>query len=119
MGSDGDPGLLEAADFSDGIVRFRTSGGRTLESAHVFLALGVIPRTRVAETLGCRLDAGGYVWTDELGATSVRFVFAAGDCLGGLKQVTQAMAEGERAAIGICKVLREADGPAWSPNKTR
>ena len=107
------PGLLEAADFSDGVVHFRTSRGQTLEFAHVFLALGVVPRTRVAENLGCRLDAEGYVWTDEAGATSVPFVFAAGDCLGGLKQVTQAMAEGERAAIGLSKALREADGPAW------
>ena len=106
------PGELAEAQFSDGMVRFRTSRGRTLEFSHVFLALGVVPRTRVAQALGCRLDAEGYVWTDELGATSVRFVFAAGDCLGGLKQVTQAMAEGERAAIGLCKALREADGPA-------
>ena len=107
------PGQLQAAEFEDDKVRFRTSGGRTLEFPHVFLALGVVARTRVAESLGCGLDDDGYVRTDETGATSVPFVFAAGDCRGGLKQVTQAMAEGERAAIELCKTLREEDGPAW------
>ena len=79
--------------------------------AHLFLALGVVPRTRVAENLGCELDAEGYVRTAESGGTTVPYVFAAGDCTGGLKQVTQAMAEGERAAVALCRALRGADGP--------
>jgi thioredoxin reductase (NADPH) len=106
------PGLLQEAEFEDGTVRFRTPGGPSLEFPHVFLALGVVARTRVAESLGCGLDHDGYVRTDDTGVTSEPFVFAAGDCRGGLKQVTQAMAEGERAAIEVCKALREEDGPA-------
>ena len=108
------PGLLETADCEPGAIRLRIPDHGTLEFAHLFLALGVVPRTRVAEGLGCRLDEDGYVRTDETGATTIPFVFAAGDCTGGLKQVTQAMAEGERAAIGLAKALREEDGPAGS-----
>ena len=75
---------------------------------HVFIATGVIARTDVAEALGCRLDSEGYIATDERQATSVPFVYAAGDCDGGRKQVTQAMAEGETAGIELARRLREA-----------
>ena len=76
---------------------------------HVFIATGVLPRTEVAEALGCRLDREGYIATDERQATSVPFVYAAGDCDGGRKQVTQAMAEGETAGIELTRRLREAE----------
>lgn len=108
------PGLIQSAEYEDGEIRLRVAGREALPVAHLFLALGVVPRTRVAESLGCRLDREGYVWTKESGGTSVPFLFAAGDCTGGLKQVTQAMAEGERAAVALCKALREADGPAYA-----
>ena len=75
---------------------------------HVFIATGVLPRTDVAEATGCRLDADGYIVTDQRQATSVPFVYAAGDCDGGRKQVTQAMAEGETAGIELARRLREA-----------
>ena len=75
---------------------------------HVFIATGVIPRTDVAGALGCELDGEGYIVTDERQATTVSFVYAAGDCDGGRKQVTQAMAEGELAALELAKRLREA-----------
>ena len=75
---------------------------------HVFIATGVIPRTDVAQALGCRLDDEEYIATDERQATSVPFVYAAGDCDGGRKQVTQAMAEGETAGIELARQLREA-----------
>lgn len=75
---------------------------------HVFVALGVAPRTEVAARLGCMLDDEGYIVTDEHQATSVPFVYAAGDCDGGHKQVTQAMAEGELAALELIGRLRAA-----------
>ena len=107
------PGHLEGVELDGETVRFQLADRGELKFHHVFLALGVVPRTRVADALGCALDGDGYVRTDETGGTTVPFVFAAGDCSGGLKQVTQAMAEGERAAIGLCRALREADGPAF------
>jgi len=75
---------------------------------HVFIATGVIPRNDVAQALGCRLDSEDYIVTDARQATSVPFVFGAGDCDGGRKQVTQAMAEGETAGIELARRLREA-----------
>lgn len=75
---------------------------------HVFIATGVLPRTDVAAALGCRLDGDGYIETDERQATSIPFVYAAGDCDGGRKQVTQAMAEGETAGVELARRLRDA-----------
>lgn len=110
-------GCLDEVECSEGRVRFRVRRGGWIDFPHVFLALGVTPRTRVAESLGCALDEDGYVRTVERQATTAPFVFAAGDCAGGLKQVSQAMAEGERAAIDLCKALRETDGPARSARR--
>lgn len=75
---------------------------------HVFIATGVIPRTDAAEALGCELDDERYIVTDERQATTIPFVYSAGDCDGGRKQVTQAIAEGEMAAIELASALREA-----------
>jgi thioredoxin reductase (NADPH) len=79
---------------------------------HVFIALGCRPRTRLAAQMGCRLDGNGFIVTDACQATSIPLVYAAGDCDGGYKQVTQAMAEGERAALELSRRLRESAGPA-------
>jgi thioredoxin reductase len=75
------------------------------------VALGAVPNTRLAGELGCELDGDGYIVTDERQATTVPFVYAAGDCDGGHKQVTQAMAEGELAAIELAKRLRATGVP--------
>lgn len=85
------------------------TGTRIGPFPHVFVALGVTPRTEVARRLGCELNEKGYIVTDERQATTVPFVYAAGDCDGGHKQVTQAMAEGELAALELVERLREAE----------
>ena len=57
------PGLLDRAECEDGEIRIRIADGPTVAVAHLFLALGVVPRTRVAESIGCALEAEGYVRT--------------------------------------------------------
>lgn len=101
------PAALEEYSCGPEGVRF-ASADDPAPFPHVFIATGVIPRTDVAEALGCRLDRDRYIATDERQATSVPFVYAAGDCDGGRKQVTQAMAEGETAGIELARRLREA-----------
>jgi thioredoxin reductase (NADPH) len=103
------PGCLLEHRCSEEGVTFRLEDGSEAFYPHVFVALGAVPNTRLAAELGCELDADGYVVTDDRQATTVPFVYAAGDCDGGHKQVTQAMAEGELAAIELAKALR-ADG---------
>ena len=101
------PAPLEEYSCGPDGVRFASTDGPG-PFPHVFIATGVIPRTDVAQALGCRLDSEEYIATDARQATSVPFVFAAGDCDGGRKQVTQAMAEGETAGIELARRLRDA-----------
>jgi thioredoxin reductase (NADPH) len=104
-------------------VRFELAGGRELVVAHVFLALGVTPKTELAAELGCELDEEGYIVTDPSLATTIPFVYAAGDCNGGRKQVTQAMAARPRRPIRIqrswstTRVIMEAQ--RWREQPTR
>lgn len=97
--------LVAYAADSEG-VEFTTEDGRRLPFPHVFIARGTTPRTELAEALGCALDDDGYIVTDESQATSIPYVYAAGDGDGGHKQVTQAMAEGELAVLELIAKIR-------------
>ena len=58
--------------------------GRTVTGSHCLLAVGSIPNTAdmgLAEA-GVALDKGGFVQVDRVSRTSVRSVYAAGDCTG-------------------------------------
>ena len=58
--------------------------GRTVSGSHCLLAVGSIPNTAdmgLAEA-GVALDPGGFVTVDKVSRTSVRSVYAAGDCTG-------------------------------------
>ncbi len=58
--------------------------GRTVTGSHCLLAVGSVPNTAdmgLAEA-GIELDDGGYVKVDKVSRTSVRSVYAAGDCTG-------------------------------------
>jgi thioredoxin reductase (NADPH) len=93
-------------------VQVRAEDGSAEVWPHVFVALGSTPNTALAAALGCAVDAEGFLRTDERQATTVSHVYAAGDCDRGPKQVTQAMAEGEMAALALARLLREGLGPA-------
>lgn len=106
-----EPERLSAYTCEEGTQQLAFADGVVRPYPHIFVALGAEPNTALARALGCALDEDGYVVTDEQQATSVPFVFAAGDCDGGHKQVTQALAEGELAALELVKRLREAGDP--------
>jgi thioredoxin reductase len=54
---------------------------------------------RLAEQLGCKTNADGFIEVDELGRTSVARVYAAGDAVSPVHQVIVAAASGTRAAL--------------------
>lgn len=106
------PARIRQYSCSEQGVSFRAGDGAEVTYPHVFVALGVAPNTALAAQVGCELDEAGFVVTDERQATTVPYVYAAGDCDGGRKQVTQAMAEGEMAALELARLLRESGAPA-------
>ena len=80
--------------------------GRAIPAAAAFLKAPVIPRSSFARQAGCALDTGGYVVTDESGATTHPLVWAAGDLRRpppAPQQVVLAAADGSTAAIAMHK----------------
>jgi thioredoxin reductase (NADPH) len=73
----------------------------------VFMFVGLEPRTHFLKGL-IELDPAGYVLTDENCETSVKSVFAAGDCRKKLlRQVATAVGDGATAAFALEKYLEE------------
>ena len=65
----------------------------------VFVALGTAGSTEIARQMGAEITDKGNIKTDEEMATTIPGLFAAGDCTGGLLQVSKAVYEGSMAAI--------------------
>ncbi len=73
----------------------------------VFLFVGITPRTQFLKGL-VEMDEGGYILTNENGETSVKGIFAAGDCRKKLlRQISTAVGDGATAAFAVEKFLEE------------
>jgi thioredoxin reductase (NADPH) len=91
-----------SADQAGGPVRFDA----------IYSALGVTPRTRLAEQAGAALAKDGRLIVDEHQQTSTPGLYAAGDMVRGLNQIATAEGEAAIAATALHNRLREADGQA-------
>jgi pyruvate/2-oxoglutarate dehydrogenase complex dihydrolipoamide dehydrogenase (E3) component len=94
---------------SDG-VRVGLTDGRTVDASHCLMAVGSVPNTAdlgLAEA-GVVTDDGGFVVVDRVSRTSVRGVYAAGDCTGVLMLASVAAMQGRIA-------MRHALGDAVAP----
>ncbi len=83
---------------ADGIV-VRLQDGRTVEGSHCIMAVGSVPNTSgmgLAES-GVALSASGHVEVDGVSRTSLRGVYAAGDCTGVLPLASVAAMQGRIA----------------------
>jgi len=74
----------------------------------LYAGLGVQPRTQLAVQAGARLDENGRLVVGEHQETSVPGLYAAGDVVRGLNQISTAEGEGAIAATHIHNVLRAA-----------
>ena len=54
--------------------------GETIEADAVILSIGYRPNTKLAKDAGLYIGKNGAIWTDEYLRSSVKDVFAAGDC---------------------------------------
>jgi dihydrolipoamide dehydrogenase len=91
-------------------VRVTLTDGQTLTGSHCLLALGSIPNTSGLglEEAGVQLDDGGFVKVDGVSRTSVRGVYAAGDCTGVLMLASVAAMQGR---IAMAHALGDAVAP--------
>lgn len=76
----------------------------------VYSALGTMPNTDLARSLGARLADDGRLEVDLHQRTSIPGLWAAGDVVRGLNQITVATAEAAVASTDIHNALRRADG---------
>jgi NAD(P)H dehydrogenase (quinone) len=80
-------------------VTVELSDGSTVEGSHCLMAVGSIPNTDGLglERAGIQLDGRGFVSVDRVSRTSVRGVYAAGDCTGVLMLASVAAMQGRIA----------------------
>lgn len=84
--------------------------GREIEGSHALLAVGSVPRTDglgLAEA-GVELTERGHIAVDRVSRTSVRGVYAAGDCTGVLPLASVAAMQGR---IAVAHALGDAVAP--------
>ena len=101
---------MESVRRSGDTVIVTLTDGRTVEGSHCLLALGSIPNTADLglEEVGVVLDDGGFIEVDRVSRTSVRGVYAAGDCTGVLMLASVAAHQGR---IAISHLLGDAVRP--------
>jgi len=87
----------------------KTAEERTVALDGVFIAVGMLPETKVYEGL-VELDSTGYIKADETGITSCPGIFAAGDIrTKELRQVVTAASDGANAVQSVERYLAEAN----------
>lgn len=81
------------------------SDGSTIAVHGVFVALGIAGSAALAKKIGAMTE-NNKIKTDEKMATNVPGLYAAGDCTGGLLQISKAVYEGSIAGIEAAKYIR-------------
>lgn len=101
-----------AADYAlrAGVMEITLKDGQLHTFDVVYPALGVRPRTGLAEALGLRTDGSGCLAADTPFETQISGLYSAGDIVEGLDQIAVAMAHGAIAATKAHNWLRERDG---------
>ncbi len=86
-----------------------------VEADQVIAAIGqALQAEEIVDGTGLRLGRNRYVEADRLtGRTSVDWIFAGGDAVTGPASVIDAIAAGERAAVGIDQTLTGASHAFW------
>lgn len=73
----------------------------------VFVALGTAGSTEIARQMGAELTEKGNIKVNNEMASTIPGLFAAGDCTGGLLQVSKAVYEGSMAGISAGRYVRQ------------
>jgi NADH-quinone oxidoreductase subunit F len=93
----------------------------TLKADMVIAAIGqTLKAQELFDGVAVKLNERQYLATDPVtGQTSVEWVFAGGDATNGPSSVVQAIAEGEKAAVGIDSFLTGAEHAVWRQNRVQ
>ena len=97
---------IKALHGSDRLSSVEFDDGSSISVSGVFVAVGTAGSTDFARKLGVAVDDGKII-VDESFASNVPGVFAAGDCIGGLMQVSKAVSDGAAAGINMIRYLKQ------------
>ena len=86
---------------ADGVTTLGVADGRIHRFDVIYSAFGITAQTQLARALGARLDTTDRLYVGEHQETSVEGVFAAGDLVRGLNQISVASGEAAIAATAI------------------
>ena len=84
----------------------RLAGGHIIRCTMAFFSIEHRPVTALPETLGCEIDAEGYVRVNDEGETTVAGVYAAGDVTPGMQLAAVAAGAGTVAGVACAMSLR-------------
>ncbi|WP_313903598.1 NAD(P)/FAD-dependent oxidoreductase [Rhizobium bangladeshense] len=101
--------LIHCSRRENGAVDLVMEASATLEGVVLYSALGIRPRSQLAEQLGADLEDEMRIRVDAHQATRVPGLYAVGDVVTGLNQLGVSMAHGEIAAIAIHNRLRRME----------
>lgn len=104
-----DPRPVARYDFTEAGVTLHFADGRTVTADTLYPALGSDPNVEVIGQLGLRLDGDRCVLTDSQQRMGLAGLYAAGDVVAALDQISVAMGHAAIAATAIHNDLRERD----------
>ena len=105
-----DPRPVAAYDFSGAGVRLSFAAGDVAHVDTLYPALGSDPNDALIQALGLRTDSDRCVMTDKHQQLGLKGLYAAGDVVAGLDQISVAMGHAAIAATAIHNDLRDRDG---------
>ena len=82
--------------------------GETLECSMVFIALGVAGSVELARKVGAYVE-NGRLMLDENMSLGLPGLYAAGDCTGGILQISKAVYEGTKAAFSAIGFIKKGE----------
>lgn len=97
---------IEAIEGNSKISSVSFKNGQTISVDGLFVAYKTAGSTALAKKLGAKTD-GKFILTDGEMNTSIRGLFAAGDCRGGLLQISKAVYDGATAGTSAVKYLKK------------
>jgi thioredoxin reductase (NADPH) len=106
------PKRIEGSNLVEAIVFEKEGKGLKLKVEGVFVEVGSIPQTELAQKLGVKIDDNGKIKVGCDMVTNIKGVFAAGDVTSGsadFEQIITSAAEGANAARSAYKYVRKRD----------
>ncbi len=97
---------IESLNGDEKISSVKFSDGSKLNIEGFFVAMGVAGSAALARKIGAIVDSNKIV-VDSNMATNIPGLYAAGDCIGGLLQISKSVADGAIAGTQIIKYLRK------------